>query len=225
MELLNEKFSETFIPNKKSTISQNKNIFIIKDFFKYPDKVLDFGNIIDKWSDPLNLRPGYSSYLPKWCSYYILKDLMNLLDHSFDKNSFDCFYNFLYDEKTLKYNDIRSSSIAPHTDALFSNTFKEKSYVFLLNLNKESTITRFWKFKNSNYIETEYELSCYNTYIKSLSKESDIDRNILDVDFDIEYPFNTALLYQANLLHSPKVDKKWSAKNPRIHFRISYNTL
>lgn len=228
MYTLDDEFNKSFGPNRRLQIEcEHDDIFLIKNFFESPELVLEFQKKVNKWKTNSfgTLKPGIESYLPPWIPNVILENLNRKLNLNPDYKQYSCQVNFNYffnSEDLDKNKDLRTKCILPHTDEVFKSDSKTKVYIFLLNLNKSLVTTKFWKFRDKKYEETEEERFQYCDYVKENSSKDSINNEDLQVYYECKYDFNTAILYPANMYHSPYIDKEYTIESPRIMFRIQY---
>lgn len=228
MYTLNESFFKSFNPNLKCKIKSDfDDIFIIENFFESPELVLSFQEKLDKWDTNSfgTLKPGIEVYLPPWVPNPLLKNLNRKLNLTPNYYDYSCQVNFNYffnSESLEKSNDFRTKGILPHTDEFFEVNSKNKTYIFLLNLNKSPVVTNFWEYFEKKYEESQEQRLDYDEYVKKFNINNTQNEKNLKVYYECEYNFNTAILYPANMYHSPYIDKKYTSEFPRIMFRIQY---
>jgi hypothetical protein len=241
MELLNDSYKESCKPKCESYKQISRHITLIDNFFEDFDKARDFFINREKWECiPYqdHSKPGYESLFPFW----IGKSLMEkyVLDNKIndDMNSYRIICNFFYYSTDYIWST-SNSNYFPHIDSVESNNILE--HICLINLNKVPVSTKFYTYKNKEYCSSEIkaEWGEYNNDIKKdlldhynkenitrdefkifLDKKKDL--NIKSIK-EVEYKPNQAIIYPANLFHSPNVTQEFTEDNPRCLLRITFD--
>ena len=242
MELLNELYNKSCKPKCESYKKISSHITLIDNFFEYFDTARDFFINREKWNCipyQSHSKPGYESLFPNWVGKSLMEKY--ILDNkiSDDMNSYRIVCNFFYHSNDCIW-DPSNSYHFPHIDNVENNNILQ--HICLINLNKVLVSTKFYTYKNKEYcapIEMEREWSKYNQKIqkeslKYYNKEHDItedkfksflDTQKLDIKLikTLDYKPNQAIIYPANLFHSPNITKEFTKNNPRIMLRIIFD--
>jgi hypothetical protein len=199
----------------------------ISNFFKSFDDARSFIADLPAWqTDPLdnNLKPGMEILLPSWTAHYLLENAYSYfgaVDRTGHAACSACC-NVLFDG-LMKYPGIVPSySIAgvslPHVD--FVPKDNRQAYICLVNLNDAPVITQFWQYKDSLLCKSEQEC---NDFMQALTTESCLSQ--MSIKERIEYAPNSAIIYPANMYHSPEMTSHYTATNPRRLLRLSFRTI
>ena len=239
MKSLNELYNKSCKPKCESYRKISNHITLIDNFFEDFDKARNFFINREKWKCipyQNNAKPGYESLFPSW----IGKSLMEkyVLDNkiSDDMDSYNIVCNFFYD--TALVWGLSNSNHFPHYDYVENNNIIKD--ICLINLNKVPVSTKFYTYKNKEYCNSEIldEWSEYNkklnTKLKEYCNKNNITRDEVKLFIDnqkldtkliktIEYNPNQAIIYSANLFHSPSVTQEFTEDNPRVLLRISFD--
>lgn len=242
MEFLNEKFNKFCKPKCKKYKKVSKDILLIEDFFEDFQGARDFFLCRDKWKcNPYQLhsKPGYESLFPQWVGRVLMEKYIidNKINH--DIFSYEIICNFFYNTDSCLSN-ISNSGLIPHIDNIENKNTLE--HICLINLNNISISTNFYSFnekeycKNKNYHDlwTEYqkelEIELINCYKKEKITRKEVEiflRSKSNLKFklikEIEYFPNQAIIYPANLFHSPNVNSIFTESNPRSLLRITFD--
>jgi hypothetical protein len=114
-------------------------------------------------------------------------------------------------------------------------------YICLINLNNIPVSTKFYTYKNQEYCSSETKAE-WNEYNKDVQKKlldyynkKTIKRDEVKIFLDkkqdlsiklikeVKYKPNQAIVYPANLFHSPDVPEKFTEDNPRVLLRITFD--
>ena len=154
-----------------------------------------------------------------------------------DMNSYSITCNFFYNQSNYIWSS-SNSNYFPHIDGVENNNVL--GYICLINLNKVPVSTKFYTYKNKEYCTNEM-LDEWNNYNKKIKKEvqkyydkMNITRNEyklflsnqkLDIELidEIKYNSNQAIIYPANLFHSPNTTEEFTEDNPRCLLRITFD--
>jgi hypothetical protein len=218
----------TINPNFKIEEKQEE-IVIVRNIFKYPEKMRDFQDLLSKWESCGNAKPGLMSLkMPFWTGNHIAENVLDLKNYM--PNSTECEYIYFYWNNTMKFNRNPTSlqtgnCLLPHNDPASPGDEESDSIIGLVNLNDRPVRTGFWTMNGKMYgdEETLDELGDYVFDIDESNYNQKINNGILDNVLNIEYSFNDAIFYNARLLHQPWIDKFYTRDNPRIMFRFSFN--
>ena len=240
MESLNELYDKSCKPKCESYKQISSYIILIDNFFEDFDNARDFFINREKWKCipyQEHSKPGYESLFPNW----IGKSLMEkyILDNkiSDDINSYDIVCNFLYN-KNPELSSLSNSGYFPHVDNIKNNNVLQ--YICLINLNNVSVSTKFYTYKNKEQCGNEL-LNEWEDYNKDLNNKllNYCDKEIITRDKvklflktqklhtklikTLEYKPNQAIIYPANIFHSPNITQEFTEDNPRVLLRISFD--
>lgn len=242
METLNKLYKKYCEPGYKNYEKVTKNITLIDNFFKNFEQARHFFNNRDKWKCikyQLNSKPGYQSIFPSWIGRSLLEKF--ILDNKLidDMSSYKTVCNFFYDEH-LDVWSISNSNYYPHVD--FIKTDNRLKYICLINLNLVSVSTKFYTYKNKEYCDDqifdewtkhtenvqknlleyyEKKIISRNECKNFLEKKQDLN---VELTKTIKYKPNQAIIYPANLFHSPNITLEFTEDNPRTILRTSFFT-
>ena len=241
MELLNKLYTKSCIPKCESYTKIFKDITLIDNFFENFELAKSFFISRDKWKCiPYQgySKPGYESLFPSWIGKSSMEKF--ILDNKIvdDMNSYNIVCNFFYDEPNFIWS-LSNSNYFPHIDSVQNDDILQ--YICLINLNNIPVSTKFYTYKNQEYCSSETQAE-WNKYHKDIKKElldyyarKTITRNEFKIflekkqDLDvklirkIKYKPNQAIVYPANLFHSPNVTKEFTEDNPRILLRVTFD--
>jgi hypothetical protein len=240
MELLNELYNKSCKPKCESYKQISSHITLIDNFFEDFDKARDFFISREKWKCipyQEHSKHGYESLFPSW----IGKSLMEkyILDNkiSDDMNSYNILCNFFYHSIDYTWS-LSNSNYFPHIDGVENNNILR--HICLINLNKVPVSTKFYTYKNKECCTSEMKDE-WEKYDKKLRKEvvkyynkDNITRNEVKLFLDnqkldtkliktIQYNPNQAIIYSANLFHSPSITQEFTEDNPRVLLRIAFD--
>jgi hypothetical protein len=226
MNTLDELYKECFLVSKDVEIEEYKDVFYLKNVFQDPQLVLKFQNLLSKWESCNSAKPGLMSLqLPYWTANYVHKQLFDYeCDWHCSQTEFIYFYWNNECQDSDENNLLSNNCLIPHTD---SDPGKN-SFIFLVNLNKKSVRTGFWKFKGNRICKNFEESDEYDDYVVTITEENlkkKTNNGILDKEGEIEYAFNEGIIYPSNRYHQPIIDKFYTRDNPRILLRYSYDKL
>lgn len=241
MELLNEFYNKSCKPKYESYINITNNIILIDNFFENFEAARSFFISRDKWkciSYQCNSKPGYESLFPDWVGKSLMEKFIldnKIVDYL---NSYKTTCNFFYNESSPIWS-LSNSNYFPHIDSIQVEDILQ--YICLINLNNIPVSTNFYTYKNREYCNDEIE-SEWNDYQGDIAKEflshcgkKNITRDEVKIFLDkkqnlkiklikeVEYKSNQAIVYPANLFHSPNVPKEFSKDNPRSLLRITFD--
>jgi hypothetical protein len=241
MEILNKLYNKSCKPKCKSYIKISDNITLIDNFFENFESAKNFFIGRDKWKCipyQEHSKPGYESLFPRWIGKSLMEKF--ILDNKIidDKNSYKIICNFFYNELNPIWS-LSNSNYFPHIDSVQNEDVLE--YICLINLNDISVSTKFYTYKNQEYCSSEIkaEWDEYNKDIKKelldhynkkiitrdefkifLDKKQELNTKLIK---EVEYNPNQAIIYPANLFHSPSVTQEFTEDNPRVLLRISFD--
>lgn len=229
MNTLNKEFYSTCKPNTNKIIKLKDNIFTIKNFFTDFNLAKKFLSNLNKWecdSYDFTNKSGIECVLPFLAGMY-LYDKSSLYTIIKDFNLISIDVNFLYYGQRKKFNKLQSSNGTfdlPHHDSIDVNN-KQKTYVFLVNLNDYPIYTNFWSFNGKSLMND----NSYNIFINKINEEYKINKNNkipknLSLDYSIEYNPNQVLIYNASLLHNANIQEKYTQSLPRTTLRLFFNS-
>lgn len=226
MNTLDELYRECFIVSKDVEIEDYKDVFYLKNVFKDPHLVLKFQNLLSKWESCSTAKPGLMTLtLPYWTANYVQKQLFDYECSWHDSQTEFIYFYWNNECQDSNKNDLRSNNcLIPHTDS----DPNRNSFIFLVNLNKKSVRTGFWKFKGNRICKNFQEVEEYAEYSVSITEENldkKTNNGILDKEGEIEYAFNEAIIYPSNRYHQPIIDKFYTRDNPRILLRYCFDKL
>jgi len=241
MELLNELYNQSCKPKCESYTKISNDIILIDNFFENFEFARDFFTGRDKWKCipyQEHSKPGYESVFPKWIGKSLLEKFVLDNKISDDMNSYEIVCNFFYDEKKFLWS-LSNSNYFPHIDSIKNNNILQ--YICLINLNNIPVSTKFYTYKNQQYCSSEMETE-WDEYNKDIIKQlfeyynkKTITRNeakiFLDTKQDlgiklikeVDYKPNQAIVYSANLFHSPNVPQEFTKDKPRVLLRITFD--
>ncbi len=241
MELLNKLYTKSCIPKCESYTKISNDITLIDNFFKNFELAKSFFIGRDKWKCipyQKHSKPGYESLFPSWIGKSLMEKF--ILDNKIvdDMNSYKIICNFFYNEVSPTWS-LSNSNYFPHIDSVQNDGILQ--YICLINLNNIPVSTKFYTYKNQEYCssETEKEWNKYDEDIKKelldfynkktikrdevkifLDKKQDLSVKLIK---EVKYKPNQAIVYPANLFHSPDVPEKFTEDNPRIILRINFD--
>lgn len=242
MKFLNELYNKSCKPKCESYKKISNHITLIDNFFEDFEAARDFFISIEKWKCiPYQgySKSGYQSLFPNWIGKSLMEKyiLDNKISDDNNLNSYGTRCNFSYDELNYIWS-LSNSSIFPHTDSLENDNTLEK--ICLINLNKVLLSTKFYTYKNKKYLTNEMEdkWKLYNKKLETKLKEyynkdnitvdeaklfldtQKLDTKLIEI---VEYKPNQAIVYSANLFHSPNITQEFTKDNPRCLLRIKFN--
>jgi len=241
MELLNEFYNKFCKPKCESYRKISNDITLIDNFFENFEPAKDFFTGRDKWKCiPFqgHSKPGYESLFPRWIGKSLMEKF--ILDNKIidDMNSYKIKCNFFHNEKGSIWS-LANSTHFPHIDRVTNDNILH--YICLINLNNIPVSTKFYTYKNQEYCSSETKeewCKYYNDMGKELLKYYNKDcitkneikifldkKQNLDVKLikEVEYKPNQAIVYPANLFHSPNVTEEFTQDNPRVLLRITFD--
>ena len=240
MKSLNELYNESCEPKYVNYKQISSHITLIDNFFKDFDKARNFFINREKWKCTLyqgHSKPGYESLFPSWIAKSLIQKYVLDNKISDDMNSYRIVCNFFHHSQDYIWS-VSNSNYFPHIDSVqIEGTL---NYICLINLNECPVSTKFYSYKNKEYCSSEMILE-WDNYDKKIQKElikyynkENITRNEVKLFLDnqkldvklikkIEYNPNQAIVYPANLFHSPNVTEKFTETNPRILLRIDFD--
>lgn len=241
MELLNEFYNKSCKPKYESYTKITDNITLIDDFFENFKSARNFFINRDKWEcAPYqgHSKPGYESVFPNWVGKSLMEKF--ILDNKIvdDLNSYTTTCNFFYNESSPIWT-ITNSTYFPHIDSIQNENIL--NYICLINLNSIPVSTNFYTYKNQEYcsdkIKSEwddYQEDIAKKFLSHCGKKNttrdefkiflDKKQNLkIKLIKEVEYKSNQAIVYPANLFHSPNVPKEFSKDNPRSLLRITFD--
>jgi len=211
-----------------------EDVLIVRQVFKYPERMLDFQTLLSKWESCGNAKPGLMSLkMPFWTGNIFAREVFKM--ESFMEQFTETEFIYFYWNNTMKFADgledpknlQTGNCLLPHNDPPQPGDEIHESIIGLVNLNPRPVRTGFWEMNGKMYgdEDTLDELSDYVADITEENYEERINNGVLDNVKNIEYSFNDALFYNSRLLHQPWIDKFYTRDNPRIMLRVSYNIL
>lgn len=241
MKLLNESYNNSCKPKCESYIKISNNITLIDNFFENFEAARSFFISRDKWKCiPYqgHSKPGYESLFPDWIGKSLMEKF--ILDNKIvdDLNSYATICNFFYNESSPMWT-ISNSTYFPHIDSIQVENILQ--YICLINLNNIPVSTNFYTYKNQEYcsdkIKSEwddYQGDIVKKFLSHCGKKNttrdefkiflDKKQNLkIKLIKEVEYKSNQAIVYPANLFHSPNALKEFSKDNPRSLLRITFD--
>ena len=239
MEPLNDLYRQYCKPKCESYKKISSHITLIDNFFEDFDKARDFFINREKWEciqyQGYDL-PGYRSIFPCWIGKSLMEKYILNNKISDDINSYQIECNFRYDNKYPW--SLSNSDCFPHYDDVENNNILK--YICLINLNKVPVSTNFYTYKSKEYCTSEIENEWLgynekvNTKLKEYYNKNNITRDevklfLNDQKLDtkliktLAYKPNQAIIYSANLFHSPNVTQEFTKDNPRCLLRIVFD--
>lgn len=227
METIDNLFNHcSQISDNYESVEYSDDILLVKNIFKFPEKMLQFEKLLTKWESRGNAKPGMMTLkLPYWTGNEIATRVLNLDNYVETINEVEFIY-FYYNNICLDSNiyDLRSNNcFLPHTDP--GPTRNVTNIIGLINLNQRPVKTGFWKFKG-NLTDNDESLSDeYTEYTDTINYDNyheKVNNGILDNVFNIEYNFNDAIFYNSLCYHQPIIDKFYTRENPRIMMRLCF---
>ena len=209
-------------------------VSIARNVYKYPDRLLEFQNLLTKWESFSGERPGVNTLpLPAWTGRHIINNIFgdhDENDYILDKDEPEFIY--FYKNNKKKFDNAPLSEVLysgncllPHHDAV-DDDIEER--IYLVNLNHRSIKTGFWSFNNEVllYDKDQDYFDNYTDEINLDNYHEKINNGILDQVLNVEYHFNEAIFYRARALHNPVIDDFYTRENPRItlRFKIEYES-
>jgi hypothetical protein len=244
MKSLNDLYNKSCKPKCGSYKQISSHITLIDNFFEDFETARDFFINREKWKCiPYqdHSKPGHESLFPNW----IGKSLMEkyVLDNriSDDMNSYTIVCNFMCNQPNYSWsiaNLISNSTHFPHYDGVESDNILGQ--ICLINLNKVSVSTKFYTYKNKEYLTNE-TIDEWNNYIKNLTtklkeyyNKDNISRDEIKLFLDtqkldtkliktVEYKPNQAIIYSENLFHLANITQEFTKDNPRCLLRIRFD--
>jgi len=241
MNLLNESYNNSCKPKCESYIKISNNITLIDNFFENFKSARNFFINRDKWEcTPYqgHSKPGYESIFPNWIGTSLIEKF--ILDNKIidDINSYKIACNFFHNQLGSIWS-ISNSCCFPHVDSVqIKDIFQ---YICLINLNDIPVSTKFYTYKNQEYCSSEIAAE-WKEYVGNVQKElrdyygkENITRDEFKIFLDkkqdlsiklikeVEFKPNQAIVYAANLFHSPNITQEFTKDNPRILLRISFD--
>lgn len=218
----------------------SKDITIIDNFFEDFEKAKSFFINRDTWKCiPFQgySKSGLESLLPGWVGRSLMERYV--LDNKIKDiiTSYSTIVDYRYDSDELVWS-LHNSEYFPHFDSIEDNT-----KICLVNLNDEEISTRFYTFNDQESCNYNI-LKDWDFYVEGLtSKVSDycVDYQIINrkdiknfliyeennlkhkLIREVKYKKNQAIVYSANLFHSPNVTINFTKSNPRILLRTMFN--
>ena len=124
---------------------------IYRNVYKYPDRVLEFKELLSRWESWGSARPGMTSLvLPEWISKNIIEEVLNLDNSEKIISTCDPEFLYFYRDNIQKHRNIlldqnlqTGNCLLPHNDFIDDNT---ESIIFLVSLNHRTVKTGFWSF-------------------------------------------------------------------------------
>jgi hypothetical protein len=241
MLTLNELYNKSCEPKCESYKQTSSHITLIDNFFEDFDKARNFFINREKWKCipyQNHSKPGYESLFPKWVGRSLMEKYVLDNKISDDMNSYSIICNFFYNQPDYIWS-LSNSSYFPHIDSVQSDNILQ--YICLINLNNISVSTKFYTYKNKEYCssETKTEWDKYNEDIKNELIQFYSKENVTGNEFkilldqkqnlsvklvrEVQYKPNQAIVYPANLFHSPNIDQEFTEDNPRVLLRITFD--
>lgn len=241
MNSLNDLYNKCCEPEIKNCTKISDDIILIDDFFKNFNGSRNFFLDRDKWkciSYQNNSKSGYISFFPNWVGKSLLEKF--ILDQKIidDMNSYSAVCSFSYEENSFLWS-IHNSPYYPHVDSVETDTVL--THICLVNLNETVATTNFYSYKNqercSDAIFPEWEKYSKEIweellahYGKKFITKKEL-KNFLDKKEQLEvklvkkvdYNPNQAIVYPANLFHSPQLTSEFTESNPRSLLRITFD--
>jgi len=242
MEILNLKYNKFCEPKCKGYKKISKYITIIDEFFENFDQSKDFFTSREKWlcnKYQGNSKPGYESIFPHWVGRSLMEKYIIDNKISEDMNSYDTVCNFFYNSFDKSITSISQSSIYPHVDTICEEE-DVLSYICLINLNDISIATKFYTFDGEEFCTKEMH-SDWQNYSSTLQKNmfdycngnpttnklkeylNQVENLKINFIRKVEYSPNQAIIYPANLFHSPYIPAEFNENNLRSVLRICFN--
>lgn len=241
MNSLNDQYNKSCSPIIKNYTKISSDIILIDDFFENFNVARKFFLNRDKWkciSYQNNSKSGYISLFPNWVGKSLLEKF--ILDHKIidDVNSYSTVCSFSYEENSFLWS-IHNSSYYPHIDSIQID--QTLTYICLVNLSETIVATNFYTYKNqelcNEMIYTEWEKyskdiweELLEYYGKKFVTKKELknflsNKKQLEVKLakKVDYGPNQAIVYPANLFHSPYLDSKFTEENPRSLLRITFD--
>lgn len=239
MESLNDLYKQYCKPKCESYKQISSHITLIDNFFEDFDEARDFFIKREKWkciSYQTNSKPGYESLFPSWIGKSLMENYVLDNKISDDINSYCIICNFFHNQSDYVWS-LPNSNYFPHIDGVEVNDILQQ--ICLINLNKVPVSTKFYAYKNKEYCsgEMKEEWLEYNKKLSTKLKEyykNNITRDEVKLFLDnqkldtkliktITYKPNQAIIYSANLFHSPNVTQEFTEDNPRILLKITFD--
>lgn len=241
MNSLNTAFYTSCAPSvQRSFIRESEHCVRITNFFSDAQQAGNFCRKLPLWEcGPLdtNSKPGAESLLPNWLPRYLLLDyfVKEGLQLSGASQHLTAVCNWLY-HGAIKCKEMLSSyavegEILPHVD--FVPTAEHTAYICLVNLNNHEVSTNFWRFNGRELCHTSTDFEEFQNCIARRSSEylslpGEQRREFcaslpeLRQSLRVTYQPNEAIIYPAHAYHSPAVEPRHTASNPRLLLRMSY---
>ena len=205
-------------------------VSIARNVYKYPDRVLEFQELLCRWETWETARPGMTSLvLPAWLSKNLIEEVFDMDDSERVISSCEPEFLYFYRDNIQKHDNIpldedlqTGNCLLPHNDYVDDNT---ESIIFLVNLNHRTVKTGFWSFNEEvlQYEDTDEEVNEYARSIDLHNYHEKTNNGILDNVLNVEYNFNEAIVYNARALHQPWIDDFYTRQNPRIMLRFPFD--
>lgn len=241
MKTLNQLYNNSCKPAYKLYKKITNNITLIDNFFENFDNARDFFISRENWkciSYQDHSKPGNESFFPSWVGKSLMEKYISDNKIIENKYSYEVVCNHFYNQSNYSWS-IANSSYYPHFDDIERKGMLQ--YICLINLNLTPVSTKFYTFKNTQYISEETEEE-YINYIKFIENEikkyynkTNITKNEIKIFLNkkkyskikllgkVTYNPNQAIVYPANILHAPNLTEEFFENNPRVLLRIAFD--
>ena len=240
MKVLNQSYINLCKPKCTKYEKITENITLISDFFENFEDAKKFFTNREIWeciSYQNHSKRGYESVFPDWVGRSLME--MYILQNKIidDLNSYKIICNYFYDNEDFMWS-LSNSSYIPHIDSF--QVDDELEYICLINLHNISISTNFYTYKDVEYCSREMEkdwimyinnieddlLKYYNkkNITRDECKKFLMKKKYSNIKLirEVKYKPNEAIIYPANLFHSPNLTTNFTKNNPRISLRISF---
>lgn len=251
MKTLNELYKVSCKPGYTSCKKITDKITLIENFFEDFDSARNFFINREKWEciEYQNYsKPGYETIFPSWVGKSLLEKYIlsnNIIEnHTYNTTECNHFYpqpDFIWSLSSVYAPPNSSISSLPHYDSIEREGIL--TYICLINLNQVPVTTNFYTFRDEEYCDNknvntwqQYNSNLREEFFKYCGKDSKNTTRKNALSFlndhkkietklirEIKYNPNQAIIYPANLFHSPTMSSEFSEENPRTLLRISFD--
>ena len=169
MNVLNNSYNEFCKSNYNNYKKITDDIILIDSFFENFEKAKVFFTEREKWKcipDQGHQKPGYESLLPDWIGKSLMERYILHNQINDDLNSYSTVCNFFNNQNYAW--SASNSNCFPHIDGIEVDGVL--GYICLINLNNVSVTTKFYTYKDKEYISSEIKDEWYN-YDKDINNK------------------------------------------------------
>lgn len=243
MKILNDLFNSSCRPGYKEYKLLGDDIVLIDNFFENFEDSKNFFTKREVWKCipyQNHSKQGCESVFPSWVGQSLLeKYLIDNKRNFISSSSFNIMTNFFFDYPNEIVWSLTNSGYFPHIDEIQIENYLQ--YICLVNIQDIEVSTRFYKFRNKHLCQNEKEMKDFDEYyfkiiqdvrnyfgVEYVTREqlkSYIDDNKpfeFEIYNDVKYKPNQAIIYPANMFHSPNMDTGFDELNCRKLLKISF---